>query len=508
MALSPFDLAVFAAYAVALVAIAWLVSRREKDSAEYFLAGRNLGGWVIGASLIASNISAEHFVGMAGSGFHVGLAVAAYEWMAAVTLVVVGKWFLPVFLRHGIYTMPEYLEVRFSWLARTLFAVLMLLAHVFVTLPVVLSAGAKALHVIFDMDITAGIVALAAFGGAYTIYGGLRAVVFTDVLQVTVLLVGGAVALWLSLAEVGGFGRLLELEPERFHTVLPADHPELPWVGVFLGGMWVANFFYWGCNQFIVQRTLAARSLAAGQRGILLAAGVKLVIPFLIVVPGIAAHHLYGDALADKDFAYPRLVKELLPAGLSGLMLAALLGAVLSSVDSMLNSASTIFTMDLYRKLRPQATPRRLIVIGRWSTAAIMLAGAAWAPVVAGMEEGVFHYIQEAWGFLTPGVLAVFALGLATRSASSAGAVTGLILAIPTSVGLRSLLPDTPFLTRMGVVFAVLVLLIAAVSGTVPDQERERKIPIPSVDQTPARGYAFGSAWIIAATVGLYVLFF
>ncbi|MFQ5748550.1 MAG: SLC5 family protein [Planctomycetota bacterium] len=494
----------FVGYALTLLLIVYLTSRREKDSLDYFLAGRGLSWWVIGASLIASNISTEHFVGMAGSGFSVGLAVASYEWMAAVTLVLVGRWFLPVFLRHGVYTMPEYLEVRFCSAARIFFSVLLLVAYIFIVLATVLYSGGLAIQAIFGLDIGWGILILSVIGGAYTIYGGLKAVVFTDVLQVVLLLAGGAVATWLGLRRVGGFSALLQAEPERFHTILPAGHSELPWTGVFLGGLWMANFFYWGCNQFITQRTLAARSLAQGQRGILLAAFLKLGIPFLIVVPGIVAHRLYGAELASKDMAYPHLLKTLLPSGLSGLMLAALLGAVLSTVDSLLNSAATLFTMDLYAPLRrvdPQAEPGRLLRVGRWSTLVILLAGALWAPMV-GLAPGVFRYIQEFWGVVSPGVVAVFLLGFFWKGARSRGALWGLGATIPVSLLLWLAFPEVAFLNRMGIVFALIVTLVVLVSlgagSEAPSQPRKAR---PPVDMTPARGYAW-IGWGITAAVG------
>ncbi len=510
MELAPLDLLVFGLYALALLAIVVAVSRREETAADYFLAGRNLGWWVIGASLIGSNISAEHFVGMSGSGFAFGLAVASYEWMAAVTLVVVGRWFLPVFLRHGIYTMPEYLELRYSPAARRIFAVLLVLAMILVALSTTLAAGAKAITAIFGLSTLPAILVLTVVGGAYTIYGGLKAVVFTDVLQVVFLLLGGVLGCWLGLQATGGLGALMAAEPDRFHTILAANHPEFPWVGVFFGGLWVANFYYWGCNQFITQRTLAARSLAQGQRGILLAATIKLAIPFLVVVPGIAAFQLYGDTLPDRDFAYPHLLKALLPPGLAGLMLAALLGAVLSSVDSMLNSTSTILTMDLYRVWRPRADEARLMRVGRWCTGAVVVLAALWAPVVASYEGGVFRYIQEAWGFFTPGVLVAFVLGLAWRGASPAGAYAALLGSIPLSLALKLAWPDLAFLNRMGLVFLLLLLLAIGASRVWPGRRPAQPVgggKTGVVDLTPARGYGLWGGAIVLAVAALYWFF-
>lgn len=508
MPLAPLDYAVFAVYLLALSLVVWYVSRRERDSVDYFLAGRNLSWWVIGCSLVASNISTEHFVGMAGSGFDVGLAIAAYEWMAAVTLVLVGRWFLPIFLRHGVYTMPEYLALRYAPAVRTVFAAVMVLNFVFIALATVLYSGGLALQEIFGLRWYYGVAILGLIGGAYTVWGGLAAAVYTDVVHLIFLLAGGVVAVWIGLREVGGFAALAAAEPERFDAIQPADHPDLPWVGVFFGGLWVANFFYWGCNQYIVQGTLGAKSLAEGQRGILMAALLKLAVPFLVVIPGIVAFHLYGDGLANKDMAYPHLIVQLLPAGLAGLMLAALLGAVLSSVDSMTNSASTIFTMDLYAKLRGadrERDARELLRVGRWATAAILLAAALWTPLVA-RAGGVFGYIQEAWGFFTPGVLAAFVLGFVWRGATATGALAAMLLSIPLSFALKFAWPELAFLNRMALVFLAAVLTILA-CGRRAAPVPAVSIPIAPVDLTPARGYWWGGGLVFAAVAALYWYF-
>lgn len=509
MHLNDLDYAVFAVYLLALSLVVWRVSRRERDSVDYFLAGRNLTWWVIGCSLVASNISTEHFVGMAGSGFDVGLAIAAYEWMAAVTIVFVGWLFLPRFLRHGVYTIPEYLQLRYSPAARTVFAAVMVINFIFIALATVLYSGGLALQAIFGVHWPWGVVVLALIGGAYTVWGGLAAAVYTDVVHLVFLLAGGVIATWIGLRQVGGFSALMEAEPQRFDAILPADHPDLPWVGVFFGGMWVANFFYWGCNQYIVQGTLGARNLAEGQRGILMAAFLKLWIPFIVVIPGIVAHRLYAGSLPDKDMAYPHLIVQLLPTGLAGLMLAALLGAVLSSVDSMTNSASTIFTMDLYARLKradPQRDAVRLLKVGRWATALIVLAAAAWTPVVSS-AGGVFNYIQNAWLFFTPGVLAAFVLGFFWPRASARGAMAALLGSIPLSLALMQVFPDLAFLNRGGIVFLLCCGLIALLA----DRRGAVRAPAPAapapVDLTPARGYWAVGSLVLATVAGLYWYF-
>ena len=272
MSLNWIDLVTFIAFIGFVVAVSMAASRRQQTGKDYFLAGRGLPWWLIGFSLIASNISTEHFVGMAGRGYDLGLAIASYEWMAAITLVVVALFFLPRFLRAGIYTIPEYLEYRYGVASRTLMSVYMMLAYVFVALATVLYSGALALEAIFGLDTTLGIWLIGILAGIYTIYGGLRAVVWSDLIQGVALLAGGVLVTLLALDRVGGVAAFLEMGGDKLHTVLPADHPEMPWVAVFIGGLWIPNLFYWGLNQFITQRTLAAKSLRDGQKGIMLAA--------------------------------------------------------------------------------------------------------------------------------------------------------------------------------------------------------------------------------------------
>jgi len=472
MNLAPLDIAAFAAYFVVIVVVAVVVSRRERDAADYFLAGRNLRWWLIGISLIASNISTEHFVGMAGAGVDFGLAIASYEWMAAITLVVVARWFLPKYLAHGVATMPEYLERRFDLRSRMWLAIYMLFAYVGVALATVLYSGGLALQTIFDMPLGWGIAILAVFAGGYTVYGGLKAVVWSDLIQGTMLLAGGAITTVLGLRAVGGWGALMEQAGDKFHTVMPLDHPELPWFAIFFGGLWIANLFYWGCNQFITQRVLAAKDLRQGRYGIIFAAYIKLVIPFLIVIPGIVAWVLYRDDLmaGRSDMAYPMLIDRLLPDGLSGLMFAALLAAIMSSLDSMLNSAATIFTIDIYqRRLRPQASQRRLIATGRWSTVVFLAMAAAWAPFL-GRFEHVFSYIQEFWGLITPGVAVVFLAGLFWKRATATAAATALAATLPLTIGIKYLWPEMAFLNQMWFAGLLLFGLLVVVSLARPEK--------------------------------------
>lgn len=462
MELTFIDIATFVGFIVIVVGVSLYASRRETSSEDYFLAGRNLTWWLIGVSLIASNISTEHFVGMAGQAFgRVGLAIASYEWMAAVTLVIVAWWLLPKFLKIGIYTMPEFLEYRFDSVTRSIMATYLMVAYVVVFLATVLYSGAQGLNGVFgfpqifqdkfDMApeeamkwaTIAGIWAIGIIAAAYTIYGGLKAVVWSDLLQGGALLLGGTLVLFFGLKLIGGgtlipgggveggaildgWSTFVETNDDRLHTVLSWNDADVPWLAVFFGGLWIPNLFYWGMNQFITQRTLGARSLAQGQKGIFLACFLKLLIPFIIVMPGIMAFQMFGDEIMAKaggdidkagEIAYPHMIAQIMPAHLRGIMLAALAGAVMSSFNSGLNSAATIFTVDLYDKyVEKNASPSRQVLVGRIATAVIVVLACLWAPVISKFE-GVFRYIQDLWGFITPGICAAFLIGMVVRLA-------------------------------------------------------------------------------------------
>jgi SSS family solute:Na+ symporter len=515
MRLELLDIVAFAAFIALVIVVSLRAGREEKDSEDYFLAGRALPWWLVGISLIASNISTEHFVGMAGRGYDLGMAIASYEWMAAVTLVVVGLVFLPRFLRAGVYTIPEYLERRYDVRARTLMAVYMLVAYVLVALATVLYSGALALETMFGIPTTPGIWLIGILAGGYTVYGGLKAVVWSDLIQGVALLAGGALTTVLALHAVGGWGAFVELSGDRLHTVLPWNHPEMPWVAVFIGGLWIPNLFYWGLNQFITQRTLGAKSLAEGQKGIFLAAFLKLLIPFIIVVPGIAAAELFGDMITNADQAYPVLIRELLPAGLTGIMFAALFGAVMSSLDSMLNSAATIFSVDVYgRHLRPDTDAHGMVRIGRITTAVLVVVGCLWAPMV-GAAPSVFEYIQKFWGFISPGIVAVFLVGIASKRAPPAAAIGAMLLGIPVYGALLVLVPGVAFLHHMAITFVVLVTFMAAWTKARPlssddveaSRVRQQTSASPGLALEPARGARVMGTVIVLLAAGLYVVF-
>ena len=585
MQLNWFDVSAFIAFIAVVVAVSLYASRREKSSEDYFLAGRKLTWYLIGFSLIASNISTEHFVGMAGTAFgRVGLAIASYEWMSAITLVIVAWWLLPKFLKVGIYTMPEFLEYRYDRGTRSIMAVYMLLAYVIVFLATVLYSGAKGLNGVFDFpkmlmnnyDMTqenatfwatvAGIWGIGIIAGAYTIYGGLKAVVWSDLLQGGALLLGGGIVMYLGLKLYGG-GTLIEgggvdggslfdgwrsfteTNGDKLHVVLPWNDPDVPWLAVFIGGLWIPNLFYWGLNQFITQRTLGAKSLAEGQKGIYLACIFKLIIPFIIVMPGIMAFQLFGDDVLAKaggdvakagELAYPHMIAEIMPPVLCGVMLAALAGAVMSSFNSGLNSASTIFTVDLYTKyVDRSADPKKQVTIGRTATAAIVVVACLWAPVISGFK-GVFNYIQEIWGFISPGIVAVFLVGLIFRRVPSAAAKTALLLGpvlyaicrVPKWVIVNRYVVDEEnlvrataggepvggleqwfhdfgswsFLHHMGLIFVVLAIIMLLITWRRPRLE-PITYPRSEIDTTvPKYSYALGTG-VILLTIALYVIF-
>ena len=536
MDFAPIDYVVFAVYAALIIGVGLWVSREKdghvKDSEDYFLAGKSLPWWAIGASLIASNISAEQFIGMSGSGFRLGLAIASYEWMAAVTLLVIAYFFLPIYLDKGIFTMPQFLEKRYDGRVRTLLAVFWLLVYVFVNLTAVLYLGALALQGIMGVPLFWGIAGLALFATVYSIYGGLEAVAWTDVVQVVVLIGGGLLTTVLALDAYGaaqgggggvaaGLAQLVRDLPERFDMILgPGDllyqtdggttedaYQLLPGLGVLLGGMWVANLFYWGCNQYIIQRALAGKTLKEAQRGLAFAGGLKLLLPLIVVIPGIVAYGL--DAPIEKaDEAYPWLLASYIGPGLKGLTFAALAAAIVSSLASMMNSTATIFTIDLYKTRNPETPETRLVTIGRIvSLVAITIAAVAAYPLLGAIDQA-FQYIQEYTGFISPGVLAVFVMGLFWRRATANAALVTAVLSIPLSALAKVLLPSIPFLNRMGYVFLLSVLLIVVIS-LVENRgaESPKAIHVGDVERGRDPVFLVSAFAILGVTAALYAMF-
>ncbi|WP_460805584.1 sodium/sugar symporter [Microbulbifer agarilyticus] len=498
MALSTLDIGVFVLYCVFLMTVAWWVSREKdghkKNSSDYFLAGNSLPWWAIGSSLIAANISAEQIIGMSGSGYAIGLAIASYEWMAAITLIVVGKYFLPIFLEKKIYTMPQFLEQRFDRRVQMVMAFFWLAVYTFVNLTAVLYLGALAIKTVAGIEMFYGMLFLAGFSVAYSLYGGLKAVALTDIIQVILLIFGGLLVSYLALnalsdgaGVVAGFNTLLERTPQSFDMILDSDHEDyisLPGISVLIGGMWVMNISYFGFNQYITQRTLAAKSLREAQKGIVFAAFLKLLMPVLVVLPGIAALVLAPD-LDRPDQAYPEMMK-LVPAGLMGLTFAALVAAIASSLASMANSVSTIFTLDIYRNLvRNQPSEQKLVLVGRTAAATALVIAMVIAEPLLGKMDQAFQYIQEFTGFFTPGVVAIFLLGFFYKKANATSALVAGIGSVVLSLLARLFWPELPFMDRIGLVFVACLVMGMAVAGKKQD---DKAIDLSGVDFSTSRG--------------------
>ena len=397
------DIAIFLAFFAVVIVTSMYKSRREETGEDFFLAGRDLFWPLIGLSLIAANISTEHFVGMSGQGAGVmGMAVASYEWVAAITLVFVAIFFLPKFLKIGIYTIPEFLEYRYNPAARAIMAVYMVVIYVAVSISAVVYTGALTLHTIFDMNLTHAVWLIAFIAAVYTTWGGLMACAWADLFQGSALIIGGAITMVLGFKAVGGVHSFFQTNTEKLHMVLPAGHSIIPWTALIIG-IWIPNFYYWGLNQFIIQRALAAKTLKQGQFGILFAAFLKLTIPFIIIFPGIMAFQLYKDQLtATTDAAYPLLIKNLIPLGLRGFIFAAISGAVVSTLASMLNSGSTILTVDLYKRhLNKNASQKSIVTMGRIATVLFVVIVCLIAPKLGNPKfKGIFNYIQEFQGYI------------------------------------------------------------------------------------------------------------
>ena len=513
MNLAPIDIAVLVAYAIGIFVLAQYVSRSRgevKDSTDYFLAGKTLPWWAIGASTIAANISAEQIIGMSGSGYAIGLGIASYEWMGAITLLIVGKFFLPIFLKNGVYTMPQFLEQRYGPNVRTLMAVFWLGVYVFVNVTSILWLGSIAVQGVAGVDQSTALVAIGAFALAYQIYGGLKAVALTDIVQVTLLVLGGLIIAGISLNQISGgagvaagFTALVHRVPEKFDMILSPDNPhyaQLPGLSVLLGGMWIMNLSYFGFNQYIIQRALAAKSLSEAQKGIAFAAYLKVLMPVIVVLPGLAALIL-APGLPLPDQAYPEMMK-LLPAGLKGLVFAALVAAIIASLASKVNSISTIFTLDLYAPHRRGVSEKHLVLVGRITAVVAMLLGILTAKPLLGNFDQAFQYIQEFTGFFTPGIVVIFMLGMFWKRATAASAITAAVGSAVLSLAFKLWLPELPFMDRVGVVFLVSLAAAVVVSLVSPTQTSVNVLKVDGVSfHTPAvfNAGAIGVAVILIA---------
>ncbi len=623
MELSFIDVAIFLAFIACVISVGLLKSRKEKTSEDYFLAGRGLSWWLIGFSLIAANISTEQFVGMSGKAADwLGLAIASYEWMAAITLVVVAFVFLPKFLKSGIYTIPEYLEYRYSEASRSIMAFFTMVIYVGVTIAAVIFSGAITVDTLFQGRVLFGFIPInivtaswiiGILAAVYVVSGGLKACAWADLLQGSALIAGGAIVVGLAISKLGatpvaeltsglnsgiipggltdnagGLTKFFQLNKDKLHMVLPRTDAEIPWTALVLG-LWIPNFYYWGLNQYITQRTLGSKSLAQGQKGIVFAAFLKLLIPFIIVIPGIVAFNLFSGDMAQKanegfatvqgnektllkyeklkdapptepftifecrgdfkklypektaeveqynervaaaaeqakvepvkepligylhDSAFALLIGKLIPSGvgLQGFMLAAILGAVMSSLAAMLNSASTIFTMDLYKKyMNKDASQRNLVTIGRFCVIVFVVIGCLISPLLGDPKfGGIFTYIQEFQGFISPGILAVFVFGLIVKKAPPITGIVGLLLNPPMYGIVKMILPKMAFLDRMALSFFC-VLAVMGIITLIKPLKVAKSMPV----QTQINLESSGSAKVlgvivVAITIALYIYF-
>lgn len=527
------DYVVFIIYLVGVSAYGYYIYKKkapkEVSSTDYFLAEGSLTFWAIGASIIASNISAEHFIGMSGSGFAIGLAISSYEWMAAAALIVVAVFILPVYLKNNIYTMPQFLRQRYNPTVATIMAVFWLLLYVFVNLTSILYLGALALEVTAGFDFTYAIMGLGLFAILITV-GGMKVIGYTDVVQVVVLILGGLATTYLALDLVAqhfdktgifsALGVLKEQADDHFHMILPQESPyykDLPGISVVIGAMWINNLAYFGCNQYIIQRTLGA-SLKTARKGILFAAVLKLLIPIIVVLPGIAAYVLFQNGMFQQemldmegavkpDHAYPVLL-NLLPSGLKGVAFAALTAAIVASLAGKANSISTIFTLDIYKQfINPAASERQLVRIGRWTIWAAMAIGMAIAPQLRVLEQA-YQFIQEYSSFITPGVFAIFMFGMFWKRTTSRAALTAALLTIPLSTAGKLLAEDVPFLDRMGVIFLILSAVIIMVTLLDPHaKDNPKGLEIDRSMFSPGKSFTIGSILLSGALAALYAIF-
>jgi SSS family solute:Na+ symporter len=510
----------------------------EMDSKDFFLAEGSLTWWAIGASLIASNISAEHFIGMSGSGFALGLAISSYEWMAAATLIIVAIFFIPIYLKNKIFTMPQFLSKRYNDTVATLMAIFWLLVYVFVNLTSIIYLGALAINSISGISFEWCMAGLAFFSIVVTL-GGMKVIGYTDVIQVLVLIMGGLVTCYLALTLVSekfgyggdllkGLSVIQEKASSHFHMIFDKSSPhyyDLPGLSVLVGGMWINNLNYWGCNQYITQRALGA-DLPTARKGILFAAFLKLLIPLIVVIPGITMYVMYQNGMFQAemtdingvikpDHSYPTLM-NLLPNGLKGIAFAALTAAIVASLAGKANSISTIFSLDIYKKFfNKNASEKKLVRTGRIAVIVAMLLACIVAPALKNLDQA-YQFIQEYVGFISPGVLSIFLLGFFWRRTTATAALTSAILTIPLSTVLKFLpgwtngfFPDLPFMDRMTLVFIILMLLMIVMS--LADRKSKENPNIVIIDKRMFRcspGFIVGSAIIIGILTALYTVFY
>ena len=556
--LSPGDYVVFGIYFIIVAGYGWWVYKKKKNrmenSTDFFLAKGSLTWWAIGASLIASNISAEQFIGMSGQAFQLGLGIASYEWMAALTLLIIAVFFMPLYLKNRIFTMPQFLRQRYDSRVSTIMAVFWLMLYVLVNLTSIIYLGALSLQHMLGAPFFYCALGLSIFAIFITL-GGMRVIGYTDVIQVFFLVLGGLATTYLALDLVSdslgsgkgaweGLGLLKERAPEHFHMILekgdrlvysgepsgglqPTKDPwfDLPGLAVLIGGMWIANLSYWGCNQYITQRALGA-DLPTARKGLLFAAFLKMLMPVIVVLPGIACYVIFknnadpnivqgmqevdlatGNTFIKPDNAYSILL-NLLPAGLKGLAFAALTAAIVASLAGKANSISTIFSLDIYKRfINKAAEDRKVVSIGKWIVLIAFIIALAIAPALKTFGQG-FQYIQEFTGFISPGILAMFLMGFFWKRSNSNGALAATIVSIPLSALIKYIAPSIPFMNRMGIVFIACVLLIILFGLLDPkSKDNPKALEVDASTFKVSTGSLVGGLIVTAILAALYIVY-
>ena len=508
-------------YCVGIVSLATYVSRaksgEERSAEDYFLAGRTLPWWAIGASLIAANISAEQIIGMSGQGFVVGMAIAVWELTAAIALIIMAKYFLPLFLEKKIYTMPQFLEQRFDKRVSLVLSFFWLIVYIFINLTSVLWLGSLAINALTGLDLFYGLVLLAIFSLAYSLSGGLKAVAMTDAVQVILLIFGGLAVSFIALniisesnGVIEGMRVVMNEMPEKFDMVLSVDNPsykDLPGVWILLGlGVWIGHFFYWGFNQYITQRALAAKDIKEAQKGVMFAAYLKLLMPIVIVLPGICAAILF-PMLEKSDQAYPTMM-SLLPNGLLGLTFAALIAAIVSSLASMSNSISTIFTMDIYKYFKNEnVSQSNLIKVGRMTVIISVLIATLVAQPLLGSFESIFQYIQNFTGYFSPGIVVIFLVALFWKKATSMSVLIAALISLIASILISINFPELPFIHRMTIVFVLSALGCIVTTHLQGYKDQAKAIDLSTVNFSTSKAFNLNTIIIIYALVCIYVAF-
>ena len=552
--LAPVDLVIIGIYFLVVFAIGFYFARKERTSTDYFLASRNIGWFAIGASLFVSNISTEHFIGLAGSGATSGLAVGHFEWLACMILLILGWVFVPFYLRSNVFTMPEFLERRFNRNCAVYLASISIIAYVFTKISVHLYAAAVVLERVVGWSPLTAAVVLVVATGIYTIAGGLAAVIYTDLVQTLILIAGAVILTFVGLDRVGGFAGLRAAVPTNyFHMIKPMTDSEFPWTGIFFGAP-ILGIWYWCTDQVIVQRVLSARDEGHAKAGTIFAGFLKILPVFMLVLPGLIAFALYRDMfkigangqVLNGDIAYPTLVINLLPTGLVGLMIAALLAALMGAMSSVFNSASTLVTLDFYKKIKPQATERQLVGFGRVMTGVMVVLGLAWVPFIHLISSQLYIYLQSVQAYISPPIASCFILGILWTRLNGAGALSSLLTGFVmgtvrfvfeisdraaggryTSPAIRWVV-DMNFLHYAIFMFVVCSLVLIVVSLMTPAPERRKlagltfatvdekidTVAVPTPDVKPAKETAlehtiniFFTAALVATVVGLWIYF-